>query len=227
VSAFQLTTIIGVPLVVLFVTVVLLAFARPDRDEDNGPYAAYLALASVFSLYLGLLALAATGEAVGQYLAVGNAGPGDLVGPNTFRTYFSLMSDGGPAAIAAFATLTVLMAAVFAYHARRRSELTEAADASPVIGRVDRSYRAGVCFAMLSLVGIGAVVAGSAGYDFFAEPVGASDAVRDLAMGSLLAYGGLILVAGGVFRTNVWAIRGRDAADDDGEPKVADVADVR
>ena len=56
-SAFQLTSIIGVPLVVLLVTIVLVAFARPDRDEDNGPYAAYLAVASVFCLYVGLLAL--------------------------------------------------------------------------------------------------------------------------------------------------------------------------
>lgn len=216
-SAFQLTSIIGVPLAVLFVTVVLLAFARPDRDEDNGAYAAYLALAAVFSLFVGLLAVAALGEAITQHLVVGDHGAGDLLsGASSYRTYISLTVGGGPSTIAAFATLTVLMGAAFSYHARRRTELAAAESTHPTIGRIDRAYRAAVCFAMLTLIAIGALVAGSGGYDFFAEKIGSTDKVRDLAMGSFLSYAGLVLVAGIVFRLNVWSIRGgRQGWDDD------------
>ena len=225
-SAFQITSIIGIPLAVLLVTVVLLAFARPDRDEDNGPYAVYLALASVFSLYLGLLALAALGEAITQYLVAGDGGQNDLLdSASGFRTYFSLMSRGGPSSIAAFATLTVLMAAAFTYHARRRTELEASDSTHPAIRRVDRAYRGGVCFAMLSLIAIGALVAGSSGYDFFAEKVGSTNDVRDLAMGSFVAYGALVLVSGAVFRLNVWGIRGGDTTNN--EPELADVEDDR
>lgn len=210
-SAFQLTTIVGVPLAVLLISVVLLAFTRPDRDNVNGIYAVYLALASVFTLYLGLLALAALGEAVSQHLVVGDSPASDLL-PNqgSLRTYFSLVAGGGASTIAAFATLTALMGIAFAYHARRRVELATSATESPTISQVDRAYRGSVCFAMLSLVAIGAMVAGSAGYDFFAEPVASSDRLRDLAMGSFVSYAGLIVVAGIVFRVNVWAIRGND-----------------
>ena len=230
-SAFQLTSIIGIPLAVLFVTVVLLAFARPDRDEDNGAYAAYLALASVFALYLGLLALAALGEAITQYLVVSDGTQNDLFNSSSvFRTTFSLTSGGGPSAIAAFATLTVLMAAAFSYHARRRTELAASGSTHPAIVRIDRAYRGGVCFAMLALIAIGALVAGSSGYDFFAEKIGSTDELRDLAMGSLVSYAGLVLVAGAIFRMNVWGIRGgggpTDETDDD-EPELADVEDVR
>ena len=228
-SAFQLTSIIGIPLAVLFVTVVLLAFARPDRDEDTGAYGAYLALASVFSLYLGLLALAALGEAVTQYLVFGDSARDDLLNssPSAFRTYFSLISGGGSSSIAAFATLTVLMAAAFAYHVRRRTELAASDNTHPAIGRIDCAYRGGVCFAMLSLIAVGALVAGSSGYDFFAQQIGSTDQLRDYSMGSFLAYGGLILVAGAIFRLNVWGIRGGDAMTNDEEPDVADVEDVR
>ena len=45
-------------------------------------------------------------------------------------------------------------------------------------------------------------------------------------MGSFVTYGGLILVAGAIFRLNVWGIRGGDTADDE-EPEPADVEDVR
>ena len=226
-SAFQLTSIIGVPLVVLFVAVVLLAFARPDRDEDTGVYASYLALASVFSLYLGLLALAALGEAIGQHLAVGEGSSRELLNtPSSFRTYFSLVANGGPTAIAAYATLTVLMGAAFSYHARRRNELTASEHSHPVVTRIDRAYRASVCFATVSLIAIGALVAGSAGYDFFAEDVGSSGGMRNAAMGSFIAYGGLVLVCGLVFRMNVWGIRGDDG-DEDPEPELADLEDVR
>ncbi|MEP6624961.1 MAG: hypothetical protein ABJC79_10990 [Acidimicrobiia bacterium] len=227
-SAFQLTAIIAVPLTILLVTIVLLAFARPDRDEDNGAYASYLALASVFSLYLGLLALAALGEAVTQYLVVGDSDARDLLNtPSTFRTYFSLMSTGGPSAIAGFATLTALMAVAFSYHARRRTELTASSGNHPTIDGINRAYRASVCFAMISLIAIGAVVAGSAGYDFFAERIGSTDELRDQAMGSLLAYGGLVLLAGVVFRRNIWDIRGGNEVADDGPPEPTEVEDVR
>ena len=124
-SAFQATSIIGVPLAVLFVTIVLLAFARPDRDEDNGVYAAYLAVASIFSLYLGLLALSALGEAITQYLVVGTDPSNNELGNQvSARAYLTLVAGGnGAASIAGFATLAGLMGIVYAYHARRRSEL--------------------------------------------------------------------------------------------------------
>lgn len=227
-SAFQLTSIIGVPLVVLFVAVVLLAFARPDRDEDTGVYAAYLALASVFSLYVGLLALAALGEAVSQHLAAGDESTRDLLGtPSAYRTYFSLVSGGGPAPIAAFAAMAALMGAVFAYHSRRRSELAASERPTSTAGRIDRAYRASTCFSAVSLIAIGALVAGSAGYEFFAERVGSNSELRDMAMGSFIAYGGLVLVAGAVFRTNIWAIRGGEIDDDEGDLEVADLQDVQ
>ncbi len=47
-------------------------------------------------------------------------------------------------------------------------------------------------------------------------------------MGSFIAYGGLVLVAGAVFRMNIWAIRGGEIDGDDGdEPELADLEDVR
>lgn len=219
-STFSLTSFIGVPLAVLFVTVVLLAIARPDRDEDNGAYAAYLALASVFSLYLGLLALAALGDAISQYLVVGpDPANGDQLIQGTLRGSIALMTMGGASSIAACATLAALMGIAYGYHARRRAELMAAAADAPTIVNVDRAYRGDVCFAMLSLIAIGALVAGSSGYEFFAEKIGSSDQLRDLAMGSLVTYGALILVAGAVFRLNVWGIRGGDAMTNDGSTR--------
>ena len=208
-SAFQITSIIGVPLAVLFVTIVLLAFARPDRDEDNGVYAAYLAIASVFSLYLGLLALAALGEAITQYLVIGtDPSNGELANPVAGRAALNHVVGGnGAESIAAFAALAGLMAIAYAYHARRRSELIASETTSPTVANVDRAYRAGACFAMLSLITIGAVIAGASGYDFFSQPVGSTAQLRDFAMGSLVTYGGLVLLAGAVFRLNVWGIR--------------------
>ncbi len=44
-------------------------------------------------------------------------------------------------------------------------------------------------------------------------------------MGSFIAYGGLVLVAGAVFRMNIWAIRGGEM--DEGDPELADLEDVR
>ena len=221
-SAFQLTTVIGVPMAVLFVTVALLAFARPDRDTVNGPYAAYLALASVFSLYLGLLSLAALGEAISQQL-VGNDTSRELLGPTTLRTYFSLVSEGGASSVAAFAALTALMGAGFAYHARLRSDLAASETTNATVTRVERAYRAGACFAMLSLIAIGALVAGSAGYDFFAEQIGSTDRLRDLAMGSFVSYGALVLLGGAVFRLNISTIRGRFDNDHFGDPPIAEL----
>ena len=227
-SAFQLTSIIGVPLVVLFVAVVLVAFARPDRDEDTGVYASYLALASVFSLYVGLLALAALGEAVSQHLAFSDASTRDLLNaPSAYRTYFSLVSGGGPSPIAAFAALAALMGAVFVYHSRRRSELAASARPDSAAVRIDRAYRASICFSAVSLIAIGALVAGSAGYDFFAERVGSSSELRDAAMGSFIAYAGLVSVAGAVFRMNIWAIRDGEMDEDEGDPELADLQDLR
>ncbi len=227
-SALQITSIIGIPLAVLFVTVVLLAFARPDRDEDNGVYAAYLAVASIFSLYLGLLALSALGETITQYLVVGtDPSNSDVANPVAGRAALNLVvGANGAESIAAYATLTGLMGIAYAYHARRRSELGTSERASPTVGNVDRAYRAGVCFAMLSLIGVGALIAGASGYDFFSQPVGSTDQVRDYSMGSFVTYGALILVAGAIFRLNVWGIRGGDTTDDE-EPEPADVENVR
>lgn len=46
-------------------------------------------------------------------------------------------------------------------------------------------------------------------------------------MGSFIAYGGLVLVAGAVFRMNIWAIRGGEMDEDEGDPELADLEDVR
>jgi hypothetical protein len=91
----------------------------------------------------------------------------------------------------------------------------------------DAGDRGAVCFAMVSLAAVAAVVAGAAGYNFFSQPIAAGngDRIRDLAMGSLLSYGGLVLVAGLVFRTNFWAIRGNDETPDD-DPTPTEVGET-
>jgi hypothetical protein len=220
VTELQVVSVIGIPLTVLLVGVTLIAFARPDPDD--GPYAAYLALASLLSIYLLLLALAATGEAIGQHLVLGDDDPfrSDLGSLNSLSVYYSLFTTGGAAAIAGFATVAAVAGGSFGFHHRRRTELLVEAPEGGTVDRIDRAYRGAVCFAMLSLALVAALVAGAAGYNFFAQPIagGDGDRLRDLAMGSLLAYGGLVLVAGLVFRANFWAIRGNDEAPEDVTP---------
>jgi hypothetical protein len=209
-SSLQIVSVIGIPITVLLVAVALIAFARPDADD--GPYAAYLALASLFSLYMLLLMLGALGESIGQHLVLGSDQAPEFDSPGALSTYYSLFTNGGAIAIAAFATVAAVMGGSFVFHSRRRAEfLTDSAE-NESIGRIDRAYRAGVCFAMLALAAVAALVAGAAGYTFFSEPIAAAlaDQNRDLAMGSLLAYGGLVLVAGLIFRAHFWAIRGND-----------------
>lgn len=210
-SELQFASVIAIPLSVLLVAVALIAFARPDPNA--GPYAAYLALMSLLSLYLLLLALAATGEAIGQHLVVGDDPFRSGIGSSgALDTYYSLFANGGAAAIAGFATVAVVAGAAFVFHRRRHAELLTAAPEGGTVDRVDRAYRGAVCFAMVSLAVVAAVIAGTAGYNFFSQPIASADGdrIRDLAMGSLLSYGGLVLVAGLVFRANVWAIRGND-----------------
>jgi hypothetical protein len=214
VSALQLTTFVGLPLVIVFVASVLLAFARPDRGDGDGLYASYLAVARLFGVYMGLLAAAGLAEAISQRIVLGEPAGEANQFSGLSRIYTSLIDDGGGAPIGAFATLLVLMIVVYVYHARRASEL--ATEQDPAAIRVERAYAGAVCFAMLSLVISAGLVAGAAGYDFFSEPIATSnDHLRDLAMGALLVYGGLVLVAGLIFRANVWAIRGNDETPDD------------
>jgi hypothetical protein len=210
-SELQFASVIAIPVSVLLVAVTLIAFARPDADE--GPYAAYLALVSLLSLYLLLLALAALGEAIGQHLVVGDDPYRSGIGSSgSLDVYYSLFTNGGAAAIAGFATVAAVAAAAFGFHRRRRTELLSDAVTGGTVDRIDRAYRGAVCFAMVSLAAVAAVVAGTAGYNFFSQPIAIADGdrIRDLAMGSLLSYGGLVLVAGLVFRANFWAIRGND-----------------
>jgi hypothetical protein len=209
-SSLQFISVVGIPVTVLLVAVALIAFARPDADE--GIYPAYLALVSLLSIYLFLLALAALGESIAQHLVLGDARDADLGSTGSFGVYYSLFASGGASAIAAFAALTVLMGASLGFHTQRRAELLAVVPRGSTPERIERAYRAAVCFAMVSLVAVGGVLAGNAGYNFFSQPVagGRGDELRDLAMGSLLAYGGLVLVAGLIFRANVWAIRGND-----------------
>lgn len=221
-SSLQFVSIVSIPVTVLLVAVALIAFARPDSDD--GVYAAYLALASLSSLYLLLLTLAASGESVAQQLVLRDARDAELGSPGSLDAYFSLFTSGGASAIAAFASVAAVMAGSFGFHARRRAELVATTAPGGTVDRVDRAYRAAVCFAMVSLAAVGGLLAGNAGYNFFSQPFAAAngDRVRDLAMGSLLAYGALVLAAGLVFRANVWAIRGNDRTRDD-DLAIADV----
>lgn len=214
-SSVQFASVLAIPLTVLLVAVALIALARPDPDE--AVYATYLALVSLLSLYLLLLALAALGESVGQHLVLDPARDSELGSSGSLDVYFSLFTRGGGSAIAAFATVAAVMAASFGFHHRRRTELLATSTPGGTADRIDRAYRGAVCFAMVSLAALGALLAGNAGYNFFSQPVSTAsgDQVRDLAMGSLLAYGALVLVAGLVFRANVWAIRGNDETPDD------------
>jgi hypothetical protein len=214
-SSLQFVSVLAIPVTVLLVAVTLIALSRPDPDE--AVYASYLALVSLLSLYLLLLALAALGESVGQHLVLDPARDSELGSPGSLDVYFSLFTRGGGSAIAAFATVSAVMAASFGFHQRRRTELLATSTPGGTADRVDRAYRGAVCFAMVSLAALGALLAGNAGYNFFSQPVSVStgDQVRDLAMGSLLSYGALVLVAGLVFRANVWAIRGKDETPDD------------
>lgn len=216
-SELQFISVIGVPVSVSLVAVALIAMTRPDPDE--GPYAAYLALVSLLSLYLLLLALAATGEALAQHLVLGDRDPlsSDLGSGGSLDVYFTLFTNGGAAAIAGFASVAVVAGGSLAFHQRRRTELlTEALDGDTV-DRIEGAYRGAVCFAMVSLGLVAALVAGAAGYNFFAQPIASPDGdrIRDLAMGTLLSYAALVLVAGLVFRANFWAIRGNPVTPDD------------
>ena len=206
---------IGIPVTVLLVAVTLIAIARPDPDD--GPYAAYLALASLLSIYLLLLALTATGEALGQHLVMGDDDPfrSDIGSVGSLSIYYSLFTTGGAARSPGSPPSRWWQAGRSVPPpaprgaARRRPEADRRAHRPRLPGAV--------CFAMVSLALVAALVAGAAGYTFFSQPVSIAngDRIRDLAMGSLLSYGGLVLVAGLVFRANVWAIRGNDEAPDD------------
>ncbi len=70
---------------------------------------------------------------------------------------------------------------------------------------------------MVNLVAVGALVAGSAGDSFFAEPVAVSERMRNDEMGALAGYGILVLVAGLVFRANFWGIRGTGSSSREAE----------
>jgi hypothetical protein len=223
-SALQLSTFVGIPLVVLIVALALLAFARPDRDHGNGVYASYLALIRVFSLYIGLVAAAGLGEAVSQRLVLGEGGTTeDRFSSSLPSVYISFVNDGDGAAIAAFATVLTLMVVAFAYHHRRARELATEGDAAA--RRVERAYSGALCFAMVAIIVSAGLIAGTSGYNFFAEPITSDEHLRDLSMGALLVYGALVLVAGLVFRANFWAIRGDDETAD-AAPRLADPDDA-
>jgi hypothetical protein len=221
VSAFQVSSFVGIPITVVLVAVVLIALARPDGEDTV--YAAYLALASLLSLYLLLVALAGTAEGITRQIVVGDHR--SEFGNDIATPVLSLFSGDDPGgAIAAFATTAVLMGASLGFHQRRRTELASTGDAS--VDDIDRAYRAGVCFTMVTVIAGAAFIAGTAGYEFFHQPVaGAGDQVRDVSMGLLLSYGGLVLVAGLIFRANVWAIRGNDESPEVGVT-AAEPADV-
>jgi hypothetical protein len=223
-SSLQFVSVLAIPVTVLLVAVTLIALSRPDPDE--AVWASYLALASLLSLYLLLLSLAALGESVTQHLVVGDARDSQLGSPGSLDTYFSLFTTGGAGAIAAFGAVAAVMAGVLGFHRRRAAELLATTAPGGTADRVDRAYRGAVCFAMISLAVVGGLLAGNAGYNFFSQPVSAGngDQIRDLAMGSLLAYGALVLVAGLLFRVNVWAIRGNDETPEDVAP--AEIGDA-
>ena len=208
-TTVQSLTLIAVPVTLVLVLVFLIAVARPDADQ--GVYAAYLAIAALVSLYLLLVAVGGLGEAIAQRLALGDdaSSIGSGGSPAAVQLYFNLAEQGGSTAIAAFGALAVLMGASLVFHTRRRSELL-AAYPDGSVARIDRAYRAAVCVAMIALIAAASVAAGAAGYQFFSDQIAVSDKVRNLAMGTLLAYGGLVLVAGLVFRASFWAIREND-----------------
>ena len=90
--------------------------------------------------------------------------------------------------------------------------------------RVDRAADAAICFTMIVLMFIGALVAAAAGYTFFSPP-NHRDEIRDLSGGQLLSYGGLVVVAFFIFRARFWGIRGQDPEAGDGEPPLAELSE--
>lgn len=213
-SAYQLVNYVGIPLTVLLVAVVLVAFARPDRTGD-GTYVAYLGFAQVFSLYALLLALATTAETVAQRIALGDPGTSPAQSPNGV-TGFALSALGGDGDLApAFAAgaLALVMIVVFVFHARRRGEIDLRAEG---VAAVDRAYRGSVCFAMVTLALTAALGMGLGGYRFLDRPVGISDRVHNLAGFELVIYGALLIATFVIFRAHFWDIRpgrGNDEAD--------------
>ena len=225
-TGFQLATTIGLPTTALVVMVFLLVIARPDRDpEGNGVYGAYLATASVISLYVLLISAAALGEAVTQDL-VGSAQSSALDGASPTSSYFLLqLLQGGEASIAIYAVIAALAAIIYLFHHRRRAELRASANFSgSAAARVDRAADAAICFTMIVLMFIGALVAAAAGYTFFSPP-NHRDEIRDLSGGQLLSYGGLVVVAFFIFRARFWGIRGQDPEAGDGEPPLAELSE--
>lgn len=220
-TGFQIAATIGIPVTVLVVLVLLIAVARPDRDPDgDGLYAVYLAAVSVTTLYMMLVSLAALGEGISEHFAISEQESSLIGETGSSSSYFILgLVQGSDASIAAFAALALFGAIGFGFHHQRRAELrTKLEFTGSAAERVDRAHDAAVCFAMIVLIFIGALIAGVAGYTFFAPP-NHGDTVRDVAGGQLLSYGLLVLVAFLIFRSRFWAIRGgrpeSDGEDDD------------
>lgn len=219
----QIASLINSPFTILVIFAILVAAARPDRDpEGEGLYAVYLAGASIASLYIGLVAAASLGQAITRF-QVGNT-PGNQT-LNSTAPYGYFFDDASASTIAAYGTVVVIAAIVFGFHAQRRRELGQG-DRPPddVVERVERAYLAGVCFAMVSLALTAAIGAGSSAVTFFSPP-NHGDYARDLAGGTLLSDGGLVLVAFLIFRSRFWAIR-RGQLEHDGEEPDLPLADL-
>ena len=108
-SAFQVATIVGVPVMVLIVMLVLFAVARPDQDRDgDGIYAMYLATAAVTTLYLFLVTAAGIGEGITRHFAAPTPDTSFSDGSvSVVSSAFFGFADGSDASLAAFATVAL------------------------------------------------------------------------------------------------------------------------
>lgn len=221
---------LAIPVTILVVYLVLVAFARPDRDDERGDglYASYLGVVGVVSLYTVLLFGVIAVATLGELVLVDRAGGSDeFNGISQATGVVGLLSGFGSGTTdeqtkATFVLATSLAGAAaiaFAYHSRRRSEL-EASDgyADSAAARVDRAYRAAVAFVAVTLGIIAVGFIGDAVYQLVTEPSTQGvtpTVVRDRAAVELVSFGLLLVVVLTIFRSAFWAIRGVDDEGDD------------
>jgi hypothetical protein len=216
-----LQSFVAVPFVVLIVFLVLMAVARPDLDDrGEGLYAVYLAVVGITALYL-LLILGATSlgaitqrAIVDEHASSAETFDGSLDTAGLPTSAFVGGSDETQHGLVRSAVFNGLFAvaagAVFVYHLRRRRELASGSSfPGSAAERVDRAYVAVVAFVAV-VVGISAfAVAGYGTVRILAPDVtGRNDTFESqLGLSQLIAYGGLVVVCGALFRTHFWRIR--------------------
>lgn len=214
----------AIPLAALLVFVVLVAVARPDRDQGgNGLYAVYLSAVGITALYIvfvfGAMFLGSIAERLlVDFPTAREQGFDSFSSSGVPGGFANLLSGIGPAGDADGAVQSAVAsgmvaagaAAVLGFHLRRRSELlADEGFAGSAAERVDRAFLAAVAFVTV-IVGITAL--GFAGYGVFRivapDVSGQLDTFEsEQGLAQALAYGALVAACIVVFRRCFWSIR--------------------